>query len=200
MGIRETESSKRRKRIGPEVREEALVVARGLLRARGPSAVTLANVGDALGMTHANVLYHFGSASGLQSALMRAMVNDLAMALDRITNTLNAGVVGPLVVIDHVFDAFGSGGAGSLAAWIILSGNVEYLEPLREAMSMLVEAIADREGGAKVEIRARNAVLMMIVAAFGDAVLGPYVRDVLGENDDATRLLVTRSLSLVSIR
>src|SRR3546814_5934762 len=62
---------KRRKRSGAEVREEGLVAARGLLLDRGPAAVTLANVGQAIGMSHANVLHHFGSAAGLQSALDR---------------------------------------------------------------------------------------------------------------------------------
>ena len=37
---------KRRKRLGPEVREEGLAAARRLLLKGGPSAVTLANIGE----------------------------------------------------------------------------------------------------------------------------------------------------------
>src|SRR3546814_4765568 len=47
----------------------------------------------------------------------------------------------PRAVADRVFDAFDKGGAGPLAAWIILSGDVEQLEPVRAAVRALVEAI-----------------------------------------------------------
>ncbi len=200
MGKQPVGSAKRRKRIGPEVREKALAIARRLLLQRGPSAVTLANVGDELRMTHANVLYHFGSAAGLQSALMEAMVNDLTIALHHIVAVLGDEAIGPIVVVDRIFDAFDAGGAGPVCAWIILSGKVEYLAPLRDALIVLVKAIADLEGGSRVDDRVRAALLMMTVAAFGDAVFGPHVRAMLGEMDDAMRVLVTRSLSLVSIR
>ena len=59
---------KRRKRSPEEAREESLAAARELLLTRGPKAVTLANVGQAIGMTHANVIHHFGSAADLQTA------------------------------------------------------------------------------------------------------------------------------------
>uniref|UniRef100_UPI0013D23798 TetR family transcriptional regulator n=2 Tax=Pseudomonadota TaxID=1224 RepID=UPI0013D23798 len=62
-------------------RLEALAAARALLLEGGPNAVTLKAVGEAIGMSHANVIHHFGSAAGLQSALMGAMVRDLADAL-----------------------------------------------------------------------------------------------------------------------
>ena len=75
---------KRRKRSGAEVREEGLAAARRLLLDGGPGAVTLANVGEAIGMSHANVLHHFGSAAGLQSALMGSMIQDLTGALDNV--------------------------------------------------------------------------------------------------------------------
>ena len=74
------ERVRRRKRLGDEAREEGLVAARKLLLADGPGAVTLANVGRELGMSHANVLHHFGSAAGLQSALMGSMIRDLTTA------------------------------------------------------------------------------------------------------------------------
>lgn len=200
MSAQTVASSKRRKRMGPEVREEALAIARRLLLERGPSAVTLANVGDELSMTHANVLYHFGSASGLQSTLMQSMINDLTVALNRIAATLDGSIIGPVVVVDHIFHAFNAGGAGPVAAWIILSGKAEYLAPLHDALNFLAGEIASLEGGARANERVRQAVLMITVAAFGDAVFGPNVRGMLGETDDTMRVLVARSLSLVSIR
>ena len=74
------ERVRRRKRMGDEVRDEALIAARKLLLDSGPAAVTLANVGREIGMSHANVLHHFGSAASLQSALMGSMIREIGRA------------------------------------------------------------------------------------------------------------------------
>jgi AcrR family transcriptional regulator len=190
---------KRRKRLGPEVREEGLAAARLLLLKGGPGAVTLANIGDEIGMSHANVLHHFGSAASLQSALMGSMIEDLTRALDNVVELLKTDAAAPRTVADHVFDAFDKGGAGQLAAWIILSGDVAHLEPVRKAVRSLVEAIVGQSNDQGAPDRVRAAVLMMAVSAFGDAVIGPYIRDMLDQKDDAMRDLVARILPLFLI-
>lgn len=187
---------KRRKRLGPEVREEGLAAARGLLLKGGPSAVTLANIGDEIGMSHANVLHHFGSAASLQSALMGSMINDLTVALNNVVELLKIDAAAPRAVADMVFDAFDKGGAGQLAAWIVLSGDVKQLEPIRDAVRALVEAIVGQSADDAAPERVRLAVLMMAVSAFGDAVIGPHVRDMLDQKDDAMRDLIARILPL----
>jgi AcrR family transcriptional regulator len=189
-------AQKRRKRLGSEVREEGLAAARKLLLAGGPAAVTLASVGAEIGMSHANVLHHFGSAAGLQSALMGSMINDLTGALDDVVTHLKTDAAAPRSIADRVFDAFDKGGAGALAAWIVLSGEVGHLEPVRDAVRELVAAIAAQSDDPGTEERVRGAVLMMAVCAFGDAVIGPHVRDMLGEPDDAMRALVARMLPM----
>ena len=189
-------AQKRRKRLGSEVREEGLAAARKLLLAGGPAAVTLASVGAEIGMSHANVLHHFGSAAGLQSALMGSMINDLTGALDDVVTHLKTDAAAPRSIADRVFDAFDKGGAGALAAWIVLSGEVEHLEPVREAVRELVAAIAAQSDDPGTEERVRGAVLMMAVCAFGDAVIGPHVRDMLGEPDASMRALVARMLPM----
>src|SRR3546814_2472306 len=95
-------------------------------------------------MSHANVLHHFGSAAGLQSALMGSMVRDLTDALGNVVEMMKTDAAAPRAVADRVFDAFDKGGAGPLAAWIILSGDVEQHEPVRAAVRALVEAIVGR--------------------------------------------------------
>ncbi|AJA08547.1 transcriptional regulator [Sphingopyxis fribergensis] len=190
---------KRRKRSGVEVREEGLIAARRLLLDGGPAAVTLASVGHEIGMSHANVLHHFGSAAGLQSALMGSMVTDLTTALDNVVELLKTDATAPRTVADRVFDAFDKGGAGQLAAWIILSGDVEHLEPVREAVRGLVEAIVGQSTDDAAPDRVRAAVLMMAVSAFGDALIGPHVRDMLDQPEDAMRDLVARILPLFLI-
>ncbi|MGK3910999.1 TetR family transcriptional regulator, partial [Enterococcus faecium] len=63
-----------RKRLSPdESRDAALEAARALLVEHGPQAVTLKAVAARIGRTHANLLHHFGSAEGLQKALIARM-------------------------------------------------------------------------------------------------------------------------------
>jgi TetR/AcrR family transcriptional regulator, repressor for neighboring sulfatase len=199
MAYRMREPIRRRKRMGGEVRDEALVAARKLLLNGGPAAVTVASVGREIGMTHANVLHHFGSAASLQSALMGSMIRDLTTALDNVVELLKTDAAAPRTVADKVFDAFDKGGAGQLAAWIILSGDVKQLEPVREAVRALVEAIVGQSTDDAAPERVRAAVLMMAVSAFGDALIGPHVREMLDQEDDAMRDLIARILPLFLI-
>src|SRR3546814_8767947 len=104
----------------------------------------------------------------------------------------------PRAIADRVFDAFDKGGAGPLAAWIILSGDVEQLEPVRAAVRALVEAIVGQSTDEAAPDRVRAAVLMMAVTAFGDAVIGPHVRAMLDQPDDAMRDLDRKSTRLNS--
>ncbi|MGV1683555.1 TetR/AcrR family transcriptional regulator [Sphingopyxis sp. NJF-3] len=190
---------RRRKRQGEVAREEGLVAARRLLLERGPAGVTLANVGDAIGMSHANVLYHFGSAADLQSALMGSMIRDLTDALDGAVERIKTDGAAPRVIVDQVFDAFGEGGAGQLAAWIALSRDFSHLEPVREAVNSLVVAFRDKFLDEDADPRVRSAVLMIAVCAFGDAVIGPHLRDMLGQDDDAMRSLAAKLLPMFVI-
>lgn len=190
---------KRSKRSGDQVRGEALVAARTLLLDRGPAGVTVANVADAIGMSHANVLHHFGSAAALRTALMGSMVADLTDAFGGVVELLKKEPAGPREVVDKVFDAFAEGGAGQLASWIILTGEVEHLEPVRVAVRELVEAIVGQSTDADADARVRLAVLMMAVSAYGDAMVGPYIRDMLGQEDAEMRDLLARILPLFLI-
>ena len=187
---------KRRKRHGNEVREDGLAAARTLLLDGGPAEVTLAKIGQAIGMSHANVLHHFGSAAQLQAALMGKMINDLTIALNDVVTLLKSDSNAHRKVVDLVFDAFDKGGAGPLAAWIILSGEVQHLEPIGEAVQNLVVAIGGKELDDAGQERVRSAVMMMAVAAFGDALIGHHARPMLDRADDAMRDVIARILPL----
>ena len=60
----------------------------------------------------------------------------------------------------------------------------------------LVEAIVGQSTDEAAPDRVRAAVLMMAVSAFGDAVIGPHVRSMLDQPDDAMRDLIARILPL----
>lgn len=186
------ERVRRRRRTPDEARLEALAAARVRLLHGGPDSVTLKAVADDLGVTHANLIHHFGSAEGLQSALMGSMVADLSNALDTAIARLRTDDGAPLELINAVFDAFAEGGAGKLAAWIVLKGDLTHLEPVRAAVNGLVHAIADKLGDPSNPSRDQlsSAVLFIAVSAFGDALIGGPLRDMLGQEDDASRKVV----------
>src|SRR3546814_18951766 len=72
-------------------------------------------------------------------------------------------------------------------------------EPVRAAVRALVEAIVGQSTDEAAPDRVRAAVLMMAVTAFGDAVIGPHVRAMLDQPDDAMRDLIARILPLFLI-
>jgi AcrR family transcriptional regulator len=186
------ERVRRRRRTPEEARQEALVCARKRLLAGGPDSVTLKAVADDLGMTHANLIHHFGSAEGLQSALMGSMVADLSHALDTAIARLRTDDGAPLELVNAVFDAFSEGGAGKLAAWIVLKGDLSHLEPVRSAVNGLVHAIQDKLGDPSdaSQIHLSSAVLFIALSAFGEALIGEPLRDMLDQDEDASRRVV----------
>lgn len=186
------ERVRRRRRTPEEARQEALVCARARLLAGGPDSVTLKAVADDLGMTHANLIHHFGSAEGLQSALMGSMVADLSNALDTAIARLRTDEGAPLELVNAVFDAFAEGGAGKLAAWIVLKGDLSHLEPVRDAVNGLVHAIQEKLGDPSEASQTllSSAVLFIALSAFGEALIGNPLRDMLKQDEDASRRVV----------
>lgn len=201
MSIAAIEKPRRRRRSQDEARREAVDAARALLLSGGPTAVTLSAVAADIGVTHANLIHHFGSAAGLQSALMGSMVADLNQALDTAVTRLRTDEGAPLELVNAVFDAFAEGGAGRLAAWIALSGDLSHLEPVRAAVGDLVKAIAEKMGDdGEARERIGSAVLFIALSAFGEALIGPPLRDMLDQPDDAGRKVVAGLLPRFLVR
>ena len=196
MSINNQDRPRRRRRSPEEARREAITEARALLLSGGPDAVTLSAVASRIGVTHANLIHHFGSAAGLQSALMGSMVQDLAADIQEAVLRLRTDEGAPLEVVNAVFEAFSSGGAGRLAAWIALSGDLSHLEPVRVAVQDLVNAIETKIGNQDHLPRQAigSAVLFIALTAFGEALIGEPLRDMLDQEPDASRQTVAQLL------
>lgn len=159
-----------RRRLTPEAsRDAALEAARVLLLEDGPQAVTLKAVAGRVGRTHANLLHHFGSADGLQQALIERMAAAIVATIRDAVRRSRAER-DPAELVDVVFDAFGAGGAGALASWMILTGNRDALDPVLTAIHDLVEELARDEERPDAPIR--DETLQLVLAALGDALLG----------------------------
>ena len=173
-----------------ESKSAALEAARRLLIEAGPQAVTLKAVGAAIGKTHANLLHHFGSAAGLQAELARYIGERVTAGIAEAVQRARQGEADPREIVDRTFDAFGEEGAGALAAWMILSGNRDALNPVLDAIHGLV----DQLGQGHEDRPVHESTLALVLAALGDSLLGAPMADALGLPRDKARDLARRQL------
>ncbi len=181
----------KRTRLGSkESRSAALDAARRLLIAEGPQAVTLKRVSAEIGRTHANLLHHFGSAAGLQSELAASIAERVTAGISKAVERARAGETDPREIVDQTFDAFSREGAGALAAWMILTGNRDALDPILGAIRALVDQLSlDHEQHGVPE-----TTLRLVLAALGDSLLGAPITEALGLDRDAARTQAAESL------
>jgi len=166
-----------RERLNAEdSRSAALEAARELLTRDGPQAVTLKAVGARIGKTHANLLHHFGSAAGLQSALADHIAGRVTAGIAKAVERARQGEADPREIVDRTFDAFGKEGAGALAAWMILSGNRDALDPILESIHRLVDSL----GAGHEDRPVHETTLWLVLAALGDSLLGGPMAEALG--------------------
>lgn len=157
----------RRRLTQEESRTAALAAARALLIEAGPQAVTLKAVAGRVGRTHANLLHHFGSASGLQKALAQHLAGTICHTIADAVIASRSGVGSPRDVVDLTFDAFDKEGGGALASWMLLSGNEDALDPIVDAIHDLVDELHDFGSGSM-----REVTLSLVLMALGDALMG----------------------------
>lgn len=178
-----------RKRLTPEQsRSSALEAARSLLIEAGPQAVTLKAVSGRIGRTHANLLHHFGSASGLQKALAEHIARTVCETILDAVRANRAGLGSAREVVDLAFDAFDREGAGPLTSWMLLTGNEDALDPIISTIHELVDEIATEEAQTHDgEGRVHRETLTLVLMALGDALIGAALAKSLGLPREAAR-------------
>jgi AcrR family transcriptional regulator len=180
-----------RARLSPEEsRSQALEAARRLLIEQGPQAVTLKAVGAVMGKTHANLLHHFGSAAGLQAELARSISDQVTRGIGQAVEQARRGETDAREIVDRTFDVFGKGGAGALAAWMILSGNRDALDPILESIRGLVIELSRGHEEHKVA----ETTLWLVLAALGDSLLGGPIAQALELPRETSRELATEAM------
>ena len=177
------------RRLSPEAsRTAALDAARALLIEAGPQAVTLKAVGTRIGRTHATLLHHFGSASGLQVALAAEIARQVCATIADAVRAQRQGQGSARGVVDLVFDAFDKEGAGALASWMMVSGNEDALDPIMRAVHDLVDELGPdgQDEGAM-----RRDTLLLVLMAMGDSLLGAPMAEALELRREAAREMAT---------
>jgi AcrR family transcriptional regulator len=150
---------------------------------QGPQAVTLKAVSAEIGRTHANLLHHFGSAAGLQGELAKSIADSVNGSIAEAVERARSGETDARVVVDRCFDAFDKEGAGALAAWMILTGNRDALNPILDSIRGLVAQLAVGHDAQHVA----ESTLSLVLNALGDSLLGPTIAEALGLPRDAAR-------------
>jgi AcrR family transcriptional regulator len=163
-------------------RTAALKEARSLLIEFGPQAVTLKAVADRVGRTHANLLHHFGSASGLQKALAKHLAGTICDSIAEAIIASRTGAGTPRAIVDMAFDAYDKEGGAALASWMLISGNEDALDPIVQAVHDMVVDLGDYSA-----ISIREMTLALTLMALGDALLGTRLAQSLSLPRDSAR-------------
>jgi hypothetical protein len=94
------------------------------------------------------------------------------------------------VIVDRAFDAFGREGAGALAAWMILTGNRDALNPILDSIRDLVAQLSVGHE----EQQVAESTLTLVLNALGDSLLGVPIAEALGLPRDTARELAAARL------
>ena len=185
-----------RKRLSSEEsRAAALEAARALLIESGPQAVTLKAVAARIGRTHANLLHHFGSASGLHKSLAAYLAGTVRASILDAVRATQTGEGGPRAVVDLVFDAFGREGGGALAGWMLLTGNEDALDPIVTTIHQIVHELSPGHYADGEPMLMHRDTLLLVLLALGDSLMGERLTGALVLPRSEARVLAERMLA-----
>lgn len=186
MSIEASAPRPTRVRRSPEAaRENILAAAEAILVEQGPQALKLADVAKAAGVVHANVIHHFGSISGVETALMERMIRQLA---DKVITGFNTGGATPGFGAQALFEAFEAKGAARLAAWLELTGESRRLTVVRNVVDEIIQTRLAQDLGLERE-KVVDFILLNIILAVGTGLFGPTLSDLLGRPPERAREL-----------
>lgn len=184
-----------RKRLSSEEsRAVALEAARGLLIESGPQAVTLKAVASRIGRTHANLLHHFGSASGLHKSLAEYLAGTVRASIMDAVRATQSGAGSVRAVVDLVFDAFDREGGAALAGWMTLTGNEDALNPILQTIHQIVDELSPSHGTEGAPLLMHRDTLLLVLLSLGDALIGKRLTGALELPRSETRDLAERLL------
>jgi AcrR family transcriptional regulator len=182
----EASAPKTRVRRSPEAaRENILAAAEALLVEKGPQAIKLADVAKAAGVVHANVIHHFGSIAGVETALMERMIRQLA---DKIIRGFEQEGAELGFGAQALFDAFQTKGAARLAAWLELTGEGRRMTLVRAVVDEVVQTRLARDVGIERD-KVVDFILLNIILAVGVGLFGPTLSELLGRPPQRAREL-----------
>jgi TetR/AcrR family transcriptional regulator, repressor for neighboring sulfatase len=180
--------NKRVRRTAKEARRLILDAAQANMIPKGPAGIRLQDVARAAGVSHSNVLHHFGSRAGLIEALNRRTLDDLKAVLVGVMKAAHSSaedIMGP------AFAAYRDGLA-QRTLWVLQAPARRGGQNLL-AFEEIVEALHARRlnaaspGISVDKAQTRAIVHLTTIAAFGDALIGSRLRRCSSANEPAAR-------------
>jgi len=181
-------AGKRVRRTPEEARRLILDAAQERMAATGPAGIRLQDVARAAGVSHPNVLHHFGSRAGLIEALNQRTLEDLKSGLFQLMSAAHSptdDIIGP------AFAAYRNGLA-QRTLWVLQAparrgaATLPVFEEIVEALhARLVGSATSPVNIDKADIRA--IVHLTTIAAFGEALIGARLRQCSREDEPAAR-------------
>jgi len=181
-------TGKRVRRTPEEARRLILDAAEASMAAKGPAGIRLQAVARAAGVSHSNVLHHFGSRAGLIEALNRRTVEDLKSVLFEVMRAAHSStedIIGPAFAVYR-------NGLAQRTLWVLQAParrgaqTLPVFEEFVEALqARLLGSASPRANVDKDHIRAM--VHLTTIAAFGDALIGARLRRCSSAEEPAAR-------------
>jgi AcrR family transcriptional regulator len=177
---------KRIRRRPEEAKALILDAAEASLKADGLAGLRLQDVARAAGVSHPTILHHFGSREGLMRALNLRSLEALKTSVIAQMGEARSGDEG----VRQTFAAYRDGIAQRLL-WLIQSATppqagVTTFDEIVQALHGVRQRMA--EPGVVIDIEDSRAVVhLTAIAAFGDAVIGPRLRQATGPKERAAR-------------
>jgi AcrR family transcriptional regulator len=178
---------KRVRRRPEEARALILDAAEARMTVDGPAGLRLQDVARTAGVSHPTILHHFGSREGLVRALNQRSIESLRNSVIARMGSAESGDDN----IKQTFAAYRNGMAQRIL-WLIQSappetpGGLRYFDEFVEALHALRLKFA--APGVVPDIEDTRAVIhLTAIAAFGDAVIGPRLRQAVGEKERTAR-------------
>jgi len=181
-------AGKRVRRTPTEARRRILDAAEKSMASKGPAGIRLQDVARAAGVTHSNVLHHFGSRAGLIEALNQRTVDDLKSVLSGVMQAAHSStedIIGP------AFAAYRNGLA-QRTLWVLQAPSRRGARTL-PVFEEVVDAVHARRlrtappGTTVDKAQTRAIVHLTTIAAFGDALIGARLRESSSADELAAR-------------
>jgi len=171
----------RKRRPAAVMRAEILEITQRQLVAGGPASIRLDEVAAELDVSRQAILHHFGSREGL----LRAVVEKAWVGLFQDLIVLAQSVEGmqPEPFVDLVDEVVRERGNARLGAWLLLSDQGLPEAIFDGVLAQLPSAVGSAHASKPSEEDARNGLLLVAAALFGDAIFGGRLRQALGAPD-----------------
>ena len=169
-----------------EAKELILSVAEKRFENSGLDGLKLADIASEAGITHSNILHHFGSRDGLHAVLMQRLTTRLA---EEILENIRESTAKPEREdnLGTLFETLSKRGHANLLVWLLTSdpkgerakGLIESLQPLLDQLQQLLLKRYGSIGVDPTPERVRFFMLLVITAAIGDGVAGGVLKEAL---------------------